>query len=308
MAERLNEEVAGRLEELARLLADQGANSFRVRAYERAAARVRRLPRPVSQILEDEGVEGLRSLPDVGETIARAIRDLLTHGRLAMLDRLRGESDPVKLLATVPGIGRVLSDRLYHELGLETLEDLEAAAHDGRLAELAGFGSKRLAGIRDSLAHRLQRVRPAAPPGAGAVGPAIEEILDVDAEYRQKAAAGTLAKIAPRRFNPSHVAWLPVLHTTRGRRHYTALFSNTALAHRLGRTDDWVVIYWDDGRGERQCTVVTADRGSIRARRVVRGREREMPTPVRENFARPSRKSPAPGAADDAGGSARAPH
>ena len=84
-------------------------------------------------------------------------------------------------------------------------------------------------------------------------------------------------KIAPRRFNPPHVAWLPVLHTIRGRRHYTALFSNTALAHRLNRTDDWVVIYWDDGRGERQCTVVTAKGGSLEGRRVVRGRETEMP-------------------------------
>jgi putative hydrolase len=84
-------------------------------------------------------------------------------------------------------------------------------------------------------------------------------------------------KIAPRRFNPSHIAWLPVLHTTRGRRHYTALFSNTALAHRLNRTHDWVVIYWDDGRGERQYTVVTAKGGSLEGRRVVRGREAEMP-------------------------------
>ena len=46
--------------------------------------------------------------------------------------------------------------------------------------------------------------------------------------YREKAAAGRLVKIAPRRFNPSRVAWLPILHTERGPRHYSALFSNTA--------------------------------------------------------------------------------
>lgn len=273
MPEQLNDDIAGRLEEVARLLAAQGANRFRVRAYERAASTVRRLPRPVSEIVEQQGVEGLQALPGIGASIARAIRDLLARGRLAMLERLRGEGDPTKLLASVPGIGRVLADRLYHDLGIETLEDLEAAAHDGRLERVLGFGQKRLAGIRDSLAHRLRRVRPpaAAPDGS----PSVEEILDVDREYREKAAAGELVKIAPRRFNPSHVAWLPILHTTRGRRHYTALFSNTALAHRLGRTDDWVVIDWDDGRGERQCTVVTADRGSSKGRRVVRGRETE---------------------------------
>lgn len=277
----LNEDVAGRLDEVARLLAAQGANPFRVRAYERAAETIRRLPDPVSEIVERGGVVALQRLPGVGESIARAVRELLTRGRLAMLERLRGESEPTKLLASVPGIGRGLADRLYHDLGIETLEDLEAAAHDGRLETVLGFGPKRLAGIRDSLAHRLQRVKP--PPDVRSGLPPVEEILDVDREYRDKAAAGALPKIAPRRFNPSHVAWLPVLHTARGVRHYTALFSNTALAHRLGRTDDWVVIYWDNGRGERQSTVVTADRGLLRGRRVVRGREAELRPTARDN-------------------------
>lgn len=275
MPERLNEDIAGKLEEVGRLLADQGANPFRVRAYEKAAHTLRRLPRPVSEILANEGLEGLEALPDVGVSLARAIRDIVARGRLAMLDRLRGESDPTKLLASVPGIGRVTSDEIHHALGIETLEDLEAAAHDGRLEQIAGLGPKRLAGIRDSLAHRLARVKP--PAATSTEGPPpVREILDVDREYREKAAAGQLVTIAPRRFNPSRAAWLPILHTTRGRRHYTALFSNTALAHRLGRTDDWVVIYWDDGRGERQCTVITAQRGPMSGQRIVRGREAEQ--------------------------------
>jgi len=274
MPERLNDDVAGRLDEVARLLAAQGANRFRVGAYARAANTVRRLSRPVSEILERGGLEGLEALPGIGPSIARAIRDLLARGRLAMLERLRGESQPTKLLASVPGIGRELADRLHHDLGIETLEDLEAAAHDGRLEQVLGFGPKRLAGIRDSLAHRLQRVKP--PPVASHPAPSVRELLDVDREYRERAAAGELVKIAPRRFNPTRVAWLPILHTTRGRRHYTALFSNTALAHRLNRTSDWVVIYWDDGLGDRQCTVVTADRGALAGRRVVRGREAEL--------------------------------
>ena len=258
---------------MARLLAAQGANRFRVRAYERAANTVRRFPRPVSEILEQQGVEGLEALPGVGPSIARAIRDLLAPGRLAMLERLRGESEPTKLLASVPGIGRELADRLYHDLGIETLEGLEAAAHSGRLEHVLGFGPKRLAGIRDSLAHRLQRIKP--PTVAKNSAPTVKEILDVDHEYRENTAAGELVKITPRRFNPSRVPWLPVLHTTRGRRHYTALFSNTALAHRLDRTNDWVVIYWDDGRGERQYTVITAERGQLKGQRIVRGREGE---------------------------------
>lgn len=271
---RLNDDIAGRLDEVAALLETQGAGTFRVRAYRRAASTLRRLATPVSDIFDREGLSGLEALPGIGESIARAIRDMLERGRLAMLERLRGESDPTKLLASVPGIGRVTADRLHHDLGLDTLEDLEAAAHDGRLAELAGLGEKRLAGIRDSLAHRLARVRPAAV--AADTRPSVAELLDVDREYRDSAAAGRLPTIAPRRFNPSRTAWLPVLHTTRGRRHYTALFSNTARAHQLGRTNDWVVIYWEDGHGERQCTVVTATRGPLEGRRIVRGREDEL--------------------------------
>ena len=270
----LNADIAGRLDEVAQLLVVQGANPFRVRAYQRAAETLRRLPRPVSEVLEQQGLEGLQALPGIGESLARAIRDTLAHGRLAMLERLRGEGDPIKLLASVPGIGRVLADRLHHTLDIDTLQDLEAAAHDGRLEQMGGLGQKRLAGIRDSLAHRLARVRPPAP-SADDADPSIEEILDVDREYREKSEAGQLVKIAPRRFNPRRAAWLPILHTEREARHYTALFSNTERAHRLGRTNDWVVIYWDGGRGERQCTVITAERGPAIGRRIVRGRDWE---------------------------------
>ena len=97
----------------------------------------------------------------------------------------------------------------------------------------------------------------------------------MDAEYRRESAADTLKKIAPRRFNPSGEAWLPVLHTTRGDRHYTALFSNTARAHELRKTRDWVVIYYDGHDGEHQCTVITSEFGRLKGRRIVRGREDE---------------------------------
>lgn len=271
----VNEDIAGRLEEVSRILAEQGANRFRVQAYKRAGAGLRELARPVSEIFAEEGLDGLEKLPGVGESIARMIRDLLQRGRLAMLDRLRGEHDPVAMLTSVPGIGRALAQRLHDDLGIETLEDLEAAAHDGRLDSLAGVGPKRLGGIRDTLAHRLGRVRQSLLPGTPANEPDVAELLDVDREYRLAVSAGTLKKIAPRRFNPDGEAWLPILHTTRGRRHYTALFSNTAHAHQANRTRDWVVLYFDDGGGEKQHTVITSELGRLKGRRIVRGRENE---------------------------------
>jgi hypothetical protein len=266
-----NPEVAASLEEAGALLEQQQASPFRVRAYRNAAAAVRALPVSVAALYRDGGLEGLERIPGVGHGIARAIRDVVLTGQLPMLQRLRGESDPELLFATVPGIGPRLAERLHQELGLSTLEELESAAHDGRLDALPDFGVKRVAAVIDALHRRLGRVRGRSPTAT--LPPPIGELLDVDREYRTSAKAGRLPRIAPHRFNPEHLAWLPVLHTTRGLRHYTALFSNTAQAHRLGRTSDWVVIYGDGDREDHQATVVTERTGSLRGRRVVRGRE-----------------------------------
>lgn len=267
-----NAAVAARLDELAALLEAQDASRFRVDAYRRAAEMVRGLDRPVGEVLRADGLAGLERMPAIGSTIARAIRDLVEIGRLPMLDRLRGESDSITVLSSVPGIGRTLAERLHHEHGIDTLEDLEAAAYDGRLAAIPLFGTKRIRGVREALASRLARVPRSA---ASSVPAAVSELLDVDREYRRRAEEGSLRTIAPRRFNPARRRWLPVLHTMRRARHFTALYSNTARAHQLGRTHDWVVIYMDGGRGERQYTVVTARRGWLGGKRVVRGREVE---------------------------------
>ncbi|HTS90092.1 MAG TPA: helix-hairpin-helix domain-containing protein [Gemmatimonadales bacterium] len=268
-----NAAIARRLDEVASVLGQQQAGPFRVRAYRGAAAAVRDLPVPVATLLNDEGVEGLERIPGVGPRIARAIAELVRTGHLQMLRRLEGEADPVQLFATLPGIGPRLAERLHAELGLSSLEDLEVAAHDGRLDALPGFGAKRVAGVVSALAQRLERTR--ARPAPEEAPPSVAEILDVDRQYREGAEAHRLPTIAPRRFNPERRPWLPILHTSRGVRHYTALFSNTAMAHRLGRTHDWVVIYGDGERDEHQATVVTVRTGPLAGRRVVRGRESE---------------------------------
>lgn len=113
-------------------------------------------------------------------------------------------------------------------------------------------------------------------PSATSEDPSVAEILDVDREYREGAASGTLKRIAPKRMNPAQEAWLPVLHTVRGDRRYTVLFSNTPRAHEHGKTHDWVVLYFRVGDdAERRCTVITSERGALLGKRIVRGREAE---------------------------------
>ena len=272
-----NQDIAQRLREMAQLLEDQGASRFRVRAYRAAAETIERLTMPAAEIAQQQGTDGLQTLPGIGVSLARSIHTLVVTGRLPMLDRLRGSMDPVSLLTSIPGIGPALAHRLHDDLHVETLEQLEMAAHDGRLAEIEGIGPKKLLGIIDSLTARLGRVRrlPQAARPHATGEPPVDELLDVDREYRESAEAGRLQTITPHRFNPKKEAWLPILHTQRGARHYTALFSNSALAHQLKKTRDWVILYYDDDQGERQCTVITSHQAPFNGKRIVRGREED---------------------------------
>jgi putative hydrolase len=103
----------------------------------------------------------------------------------------------------------------------------------------------------------------------------VAELLDIDRQYRQQARRGTLLRVAPRRFNPAGVAWLPVLRTERGDRRFLAHFTNSARSHQTGHVYDWVIIFREDKNAFGQWTVVTATHGPLKGKRVIRGRERE---------------------------------
>jgi hypothetical protein len=258
----------------AEVLRRQDANPFRVNAYLHAAETLETRREDVRDILAKEGIPGLIALPGIGRGLAAAIDEIARTGRLSRLDRLRGETRPEVLFQTVPGIGPQLARELHETLHVDTLEALEVAAHDGRLASVSGIGERRAAGIRAGLGALLSRGSVQVSPKRAV--PPVSVLLDVDRAYRQQSAAGKLPKIAPKRFNPEGQAWLPIMHTSRGQWHFTVLFSNTARAHELGRTDDWVVIYYyDDDHDEGQNTVVTETKGPLTGRRVIRGREAE---------------------------------
>jgi DNA uptake protein ComE-like DNA-binding protein len=285
-----NEEISDLLERIADLLEAQGANAYRVRAYRAAALTARESAEPLTAIDDAGGHEALERLPGIGKSIGALLHEYAHTGRAGLLDRLEGQVSPEDLFSTVPGIGEQLAVRIHRELGIETLEDLELAAHDGRLERVRGLGPRTVHGIRDAVAgilnrsarRRAQRWRrlevpetARLEPEAAEARPTVTAILAVDAEYRRQAQAGTLPTITPRRFNPRAESWLPILHTDRNGWSFTALYSNTARAHELGTTRDWVVIYYERDGDERQCTVVSERRGLLRGQRVVRGRESE---------------------------------
>ena len=274
-----NDEVAEIFERIADLLEAQNASGYRIRAYRTGARTIRELEEPIAQRADSEGADALESLPGIGDSLAALIREIVAGGGARLLERLEGQMSPADLFATVPGIGEELAERIERELKIENLEDLEAAAHDGRLDALPGFGPRRVRGVQESLGHLLRhasaRRARSSPPKRGAEQPSVAALLEVDHRYLEQARSGELPTIAPRRFNPERRAWLPILHTEVEGWSLTAMFSNTARAHQLGRTDDWVVVYYERDGIDGQCTVVTEHSGALESKRVVRGREEE---------------------------------
>lgn len=270
--------IAPLLRDMGGAVERQQGDGYRAAAYWRAADYLDRAKPDLRTLRAEGGLAALEALPTIGRGIAAAIGEILDTGRWRRLAELRGDGDAEELFRTVPGVGQALARQIHELLGASSLEDLELAAHDGRLQRLPRVGERRAAGIGaaltamlDQARHRRRGERPPAPSE-----PPLDLLLRADARYREDAAAGRLPTIAPRRFNPAGHAWLPVLHLREQGWHVTALFSNTARAHRLAQVHDWVVLYCEDAdHAERQYTVVTAMSGPLAGRRVVRGREAE---------------------------------
>ena len=271
MADPTNDEIAAHLREIADLLEAKGEGEYRIAAYRRGADRLESQEDPVIERLRKGGREGVRAIPGIGSSLAGVIAEFAARGSSSTAERLRAEVDPERLFSELPGVGEELAQKIVEELDIRSLEELEQAAHDGRLEGVAGFGSARVEGVREILDSRLRRRPGGSGYGAGE-RPSRELLIKVDEEYRNKAAADQLRRIAPRRFNPEGKRWLPLLKTKREGWEMTALFSNTARAHREGKTRDWVVIYWKKGEVSGQNTVVTAEGGSRDGERVVAGR------------------------------------
>jgi putative hydrolase len=202
-----NQQIAEPLREAADLLEGQAANPFRIRAYRDSAEVISPLDKSLDTIFHDGGVGALEDLPHIGPALAAAIAEMIRTGRWAQLERLRGASEPERLFRMIPGVGPELAHRFCEHLHADTFEALETAAHDGRLERVPGVGPRRAALLRAALGSMLARTRP--PKPVSMAEPSVELLLDVDNEYRERAAAGELQTIAPRRFNPRGEAWLP---------------------------------------------------------------------------------------------------
>lgn len=154
-----NADIAAIFEEIADRLEIQGANPFRIRAYRNAARLLGELPQEARALLENG--EDLTRLPGIGDDLAAKIREIVETGHCSLLDRLRRELPPaVTELLQIPGLGPKRVKALYHDLEVQTVEQLYRAARDGRIRALPGFGEKTELNILQAVeAHASQTRR-----------------------------------------------------------------------------------------------------------------------------------------------------
>jgi DNA polymerase (family 10) len=135
-----NIDYARVFEEIADLLEIKGANPFRVRAYRNGARTIETLSQSLESIITDEDAK-LEDLPGIGKDLAAWIRELYGTGELEMLNDLRQEV-PAGLVEVmhIPGLGPKRARQLWDGLEITGIDELDAAARDGRLEELSGFG------------------------------------------------------------------------------------------------------------------------------------------------------------------------
>lgn len=149
-----NTAIAKVFQDIADLLEIKGENPFKIRAYQKAARSLEHYPREVEQIVKENG--NLRDIPGVGEAIAKKIQELATTGRLGYYEALRQEFPRgITTLLEIPGVGPKTALRFTNELGIQTVEELEKAILDGRVASLFRMGDK----TAENLLHQIQALR-----------------------------------------------------------------------------------------------------------------------------------------------------
>lgn len=150
---RINEDVAVLLSELATLtkLEDGSAQSFRVRAYERAVDAVRSLAESVSEMQAGE----LKAVEGIGGSTADKIREYVDTGKIEKLERLRAAYPPDLVeLMRIPGMGPKTVILVRDRLGVRNVADLRAAIAEERLRALPGMGAK----TEEKIAHAIERL------------------------------------------------------------------------------------------------------------------------------------------------------
>ncbi|MDF2954322.1 MAG: Histidinol phosphatase [Thermodesulfobacterium sp.] len=169
-----NKEVADIFNKVAALLDIKGDNPYRIRAYQRAAQTIEALTTDVEELAKQGKLE---RLPGIGPDLAGKIREILNTGTLSLYEELKKEIPLVLLnFLEIPGLGPKKVKVLYEKLGIKSVEDLEKACKEHKIAKLPGFGWKTEENILKGI--KLFKEKTGRKP-LGEVLPLAEEIMEI---------------------------------------------------------------------------------------------------------------------------------
>jgi DNA polymerase (family 10) len=143
-----NAEIADRLAALGQLLAANKENPYKVRAYQRAAAKIRSLGESVEELVRDEA--DLTQYAGIGDAIASAIREIVQSGTLRKLEDLRAQAPPeIVDISAYPRLDPKRVTRIYKKLGIASTEELRERLESGEIARV--FGARLADHVRQGL-------------------------------------------------------------------------------------------------------------------------------------------------------------
>jgi DNA polymerase (family X) len=167
--------VAEILIEIGLLLELKGENPFKTRAYGNAARALENLAEPLDKIVAEDR---LAEVKGIGEGIGKKIKELVETGKLNYYAELKASIPPgLAEMLEIPGVGPRKVKTLHEKLGIETIEQLEAACKSGKVAELAGFGEKTAENICEGIERRrMYASKHLLTDSLSAAGPLLESL------------------------------------------------------------------------------------------------------------------------------------
>src|SRR5690606_28830318 len=195
-AQLTNREIADVFHAIADLMEILGEDRFRTQAYRRAGDALADLPQPLS-VYRERGELG--QIPGVGKAITDKIEELLDTGELQFYSKLRARvPEGVREILRIPNVGPRTAGRLYQELGITSLAELKAAAEDGRLRGIKGFGEKTIQGILQGIAQAEKAEhRPLLHHALPAAERLIAELRAAEPSIREACFTGSLRRARP---------------------------------------------------------------------------------------------------------------
>ena len=201
-----NPDVADRFELLADILELEGAESFRVLAYRRAAQRIRETPGSIV----DLALEGkAKDLPGIGKTIEGKIVEIVEQGEIsALAKRLERTPPEVLQFMRLPGLGPKTAARIWRELGITTLAELKEAAEAQKLRKLSGLGARIEERVIKAIGDRAQQ-----GPRRTLLGTALPALLAVVSVLRDHPAVDRVSEAGSARRRKETMRDLDIIAT-----------------------------------------------------------------------------------------------